>query len=80
MTAGHDKTLIKRDDFELPTRQLGWSTRSPRGAAQWTCDFRELPALDRSFSLHELFGQCLRGSWEPMEYVQNAVHALYENS
>ena len=62
MIGYHIETLIKRDDFGRPTRQLGWSTRSPRGAAQWTCDFRELPALDRSLSLRELFGQCLWGA------------------
>ncbi len=56
--------------------------------------FLVLPALASFFSISALqltnagplkqharaLWHCLRVSWEPMEYVQNAIHAMSENS
>ena len=56
--------------------------------------FLVLPALARYFCISALqqtnarplkqharaLSHCLTVSWEPMEYVQNAVHAICENS
>ena len=82
MTARHGVALIKRDVFGRPGKQLPCETlvgSDPRRAAQGKCDFRELPALARILSLHGLLGRVLRVSWEPMEYVQNAVVTMPKN-
>ena len=69
--------------FDVPAgnrRAQRWLAQAPRRAAQGECDFWELPALDRILSLRGLLGRVLRVSWEPMEYVQNAVAASPKNS
>ena len=83
VTGGHCKPLIKRYGFGRPGKQLPCETlvgSDPRRAAQGKSDFWELPALARILSLRGLLGRVLRVSWEPMEYVQNAVGAMPKNT
>ena len=79
MTGGHDKNLIKHYHFDVPAgnrRAKRWSARTPRRAAQGICDFWELQALARFFSLRGLSDSSWWTHGGPAGMCRNAIHDI----
>ena len=61
-------------------RAKRWSARGPRRAAQGICDFQELPALARVFSLRGLPDSAWWNHWGPAGMCKDCVHDMGKNS